>query len=105
MRAAEREFSERGYAATATRSIAELDASRSKLMQADEDDHRNPVNRACHTVGIPLIAASIPVAATVVGLPAAAGMFAVGWTFQLVGFTGATARGGRAGTGSVRSST
>jgi len=62
-----------------------LGASWSRLLRRYEDDHRHPVNRACHTVGVPLIAASIPTAATLVGLPVAAGLFAVGWTFQLVG--------------------
>ena len=48
-------------------------------------DHQNPINQACHTVGIPLIAGSLPIGATVVGLPVAATMFTVGWTFQFVG--------------------
>lgn len=48
-------------------------------------DHQNPINQKCHTVGIPLIAASLPIGATVIGLPLAAGMFGVGWTFQFVG--------------------
>lgn len=57
----------------------------SGLMEAYRADHQNKVNQACHSVGIPLIAASIPIGATVVGLPLAAPMFAVGWTFQFVG--------------------
>jgi uncharacterized membrane protein YGL010W len=48
-------------------------------------DHQHPWNQACHSVGIPLIAASIPVGATVIGLPLAAGMFTVGWGFQFAG--------------------
>ena len=36
--------------------------------------HQHPVNRLCHTLGIPLIALSIPLA-----------MFVVGWAFQFVG--------------------
>ncbi len=55
------------------------------LMEMYSNDHQNPINRACHTVGIPLIAGSIPVGATIVGLPAAAGMFTVGWAFQFIG--------------------
>jgi uncharacterized membrane protein YGL010W len=55
------------------------------LMHGYEQDHSDPRNQACHKVGIPLIAASLPVAATVVGLPVAAGMFTVGWGFQFVG--------------------
>lgn len=65
--------------------LLELGREWSQLMQLYSDDHQHPVNRACHTVGIPLIAGSLPVGATIVGLPAAAGMFAVGWTFQFIG--------------------
>ena len=51
--------------------------------------HAHPFNRFCHTVGIPLIALSIPlfvVALFVDGwwiLPTA--MFVVGWIFQFAG--------------------
>jgi uncharacterized membrane protein YGL010W len=51
--------------------------------------HTHPVNRACHTVGIPLIVLSLLVA--VAGFAAhalwawAAGLFVVGWIFQFVG--------------------
>ena len=51
--------------------------------------HQHPVNRVCHTIGIPLIALSIPlfvVALVVPGfwkLPLA--LFVVGWVFQFVG--------------------
>jgi uncharacterized membrane protein YGL010W len=51
--------------------------------------HQNPVNRFCHTIGIPMIALSIPlflVALAVPGfwkLPLA--LFVVGWVFQFVG--------------------
>jgi uncharacterized membrane protein YGL010W len=51
--------------------------------------HQHPVNRACHTVGIPLIALSVPLAVAspwVRGLwlvPVA--MFVVGWVLQFVG--------------------
>jgi len=57
----------------------------SDLMKAYDLDHQNPVNQACHKVGIPLIAGSIPLAATLVGLPLAIPMFTTGWTFQFVG--------------------
>ena len=55
------------------------------LMHSYELDHSDPRNQACHKVGIPLIAASIPIGATLVGLPLAASMFTVGWGFQFVG--------------------
>jgi uncharacterized membrane protein YGL010W len=51
--------------------------------------HQHPVNRVCHTIGIPLIAASIPL--FVLGLfvsglwIVAAAMFVIGWVFQFVG--------------------
>jgi len=51
--------------------------------------HQNPVNRACHTVGIPMIAISlvlIPLALWRHGIwELALGMFVVGWIFQFVG--------------------
>src|SRR5438477_11592281 len=57
----------------------------SDLLARYKDDHQHPMNKACHAVGIPLIAASLPVGATVIGLPLAAGMFGVGWAFQFAG--------------------
>lgn len=51
--------------------------------------HQNPVNRVCHTVGIPMIVVSlvlVPVAVWHSGWWwAAAGLFAIGWGFQFVG--------------------
>ena len=51
--------------------------------------HQNPVNRACHTVGIPLIVLSVVVLAGSVFLHRlwilALGLFLVGWVFQFVG--------------------
>ena len=51
--------------------------------------HRHPVNRACHTVGIPMIALSLLLALAGFVLhalwPWAAALFVVGWIFQFVG--------------------
>jgi uncharacterized membrane protein YGL010W len=56
--------------------------------------HHHPVNRACHTVGIPMIAVSILVALAGILLAQpwsarmymlAAGLFVAGWVFQFVG--------------------
>ena len=51
--------------------------------------HQNPVNRLCHTIGIPLIAASLPlfvVAFFVRGFwPVPTAMFVIGWIFQFIG--------------------
>jgi uncharacterized membrane protein YGL010W len=53
------------------------------------ESHRHPVNRMCHTFGIPLIAASIPlfiVALFKAGLwPLPIGLFVVGWVLQFIG--------------------
>jgi uncharacterized membrane protein YGL010W len=53
------------------------------------ESHRHPVNRACHTIGIPLIALSILLALPAIAVPAlrpvVVGAFVVGWTFQFVG--------------------
>lgn len=62
-----------------------LNAEWTEVLQKYKEDHRDPRNQACHKVGIPLIVGSIPVGATLVGLPLAAGMFTVGWGFQFVG--------------------
>ena len=62
-----------------------LNAEWTALMKNYEADHSDPRNQACHKVGIPLIAASLPIGATIVGLPLAASMFSVGWAFQFVG--------------------
>ena len=62
-----------------------LNAEWTELMKAYEADHSDPRNQACHKVGIPLIAASIPVGATIIGLPLATAMFTTGWTFQFIG--------------------
>jgi uncharacterized membrane protein YGL010W len=63
----------------------ELNAEWTSLMESYRADHQDPRNQACHAIGIPLIMASIPVGATIVGLPLAAALFSVGWTFQFVG--------------------
>jgi uncharacterized membrane protein YGL010W len=51
--------------------------------------HQNPVNRACHTVGIPIIAISVMLAPLAFWRPRVwelvGGLFAVGWIFQFVG--------------------
>ena len=63
----------------------QLNESWSGLLHRYKDDHQDPRNQACHAVGIPLIAASLPIGATVIGLPLAAPMFTAGWAFQFVG--------------------
>jgi len=54
-----------------------------------EQSHQHPVNRLCHTFGIPLIALSLVLflaAIVIEGLwPFALGLFVLGWIFQFVG--------------------
>jgi uncharacterized membrane protein YGL010W len=53
------------------------------------ESHRHPVNRACHTVGIPLIVLSIVIAAVAIAVPrlrpVAVIAFIAGWALQFVG--------------------
>jgi uncharacterized membrane protein YGL010W len=53
------------------------------------ESHRHPVNRACHTVGIPLIVVSVVMMAVAIPVralrPAAVIAFVAGWLFQFVG--------------------
>ena len=51
--------------------------------------HEHPFNQLCHTIGIPLIALSIPLGVAAVVVPGlwrpALALFAVGWGFQFLG--------------------
>jgi uncharacterized membrane protein YGL010W len=51
--------------------------------------HTHPVNRALHTLGIPMIALSIPLFSVIVFKrslwPLPTTLFAIGWVFQFVG--------------------
>ena len=51
--------------------------------------HQNRVNRFCHTVGIPLIAISLPLFAVSLLVhrlwPVPVALFVAGWIFQFVG--------------------
>jgi uncharacterized membrane protein YGL010W len=62
-----------------------LNAEWTALLEDYKAAHRDPRNQACHSIGIPMIAASFPIGATLVGLPLAASLFTVGWGFQFVG--------------------
>ena len=57
----------------------------SELLEDYRRQHAHPKNQACHSIGIPMIMASLPIGATVVGLPLAATLFTVGWGFQFAG--------------------
>lgn len=56
-----------------------------QLLQKYKADHQDPRNQACHKIGIPMIVASLPLGASIVGLPLAAPLFTIGWTFQFAG--------------------
>jgi len=51
--------------------------------------HQHPVNRTCHTFGIPIILLSLAVAVVSLFIhhlwPFALGLFLIGWIFQFVG--------------------
>jgi len=51
--------------------------------------HQHPVNRLCHTIGIPLIVLSLPGFAVLLVAPRfwpiPTAMFVVGWVFQFIG--------------------
>jgi uncharacterized membrane protein YGL010W len=51
--------------------------------------HQHPVNRVCHTIGIPLIALSIPLFLVGIWVPGfwriPLTLFVVGWIFQFIG--------------------
>ena len=51
--------------------------------------HRHPINRICHTLGIPLIVLSIVLFAVALFVPRfwpiPLGLFLLGWIFQFVG--------------------
>ena len=57
----------------------------SGLLTQYKADHQDPRNQFCHSVGILMILASLPVGATIIGLPVAIPLFSVGWGFQFVG--------------------
>lgn len=57
----------------------------SHLFEAYKLDHQDPRNQLCHSIGIPMILASIPASLSIVGLPLGLGLFTVGWTFQFAG--------------------
>jgi uncharacterized membrane protein YGL010W len=54
-----------------------------------EQSHQHPVNRLCHTIGIPLIAASLVAIVPALIVPAiwwlVIALFASGWALQFVG--------------------
>jgi uncharacterized membrane protein YGL010W len=56
-----------------------------QLLERYQREHRDRRNELTHLVGIPMIAASLPLAITIVGLPVALGLWTVGWGLQFAG--------------------
>ncbi len=54
-----------------------------------EQGHQHPLNRASHTIGIPMIALSLTLGVVALFVrslrPVAAALFGLGWAFQFVG--------------------
>lgn len=65
--------------------MLKLNAEWSRLLNEYKADHQDPRNQACHRVGIPMILASLPLGASIIGLPLAVPLFTVGWGFQFAG--------------------
>jgi uncharacterized membrane protein YGL010W len=65
------------------------DRSAEAWIAAYEGSHRQPVNRACHALGIPMILVSLIVLAGSLLSPRlwawGVGLFVAGWSLQLVG--------------------
>lgn len=63
--------------------------SSAELVARYADSHSNPVNRACHSFGIPMIAASVPMFLVLPFLPRfwalPVTLFSVGWALQFTG--------------------
>jgi uncharacterized membrane protein YGL010W len=68
-----------------------LDAvkTRAEWIRQYSESHQHPINRICHTVGIPMIVASLPLALLVLFKrelwPIPALLFVMGWIFQFTG--------------------
>jgi uncharacterized membrane protein YGL010W len=63
--------------------------SRDEWVSRYAQSHQHPVNRLCHTLGIPLILLSLPLFLAALFVDrlwqAALALFAVGWLFQFIG--------------------
>ena len=62
-----------------------LNSEWKELLDGYKAAHADPRNQACHRIGIPMIMASLPMGASVIGLPLAVPLFTVGWGFQFLG--------------------
>lgn len=64
-------------------------STRDEMIVRYEHSHQHPVNRVCHTIGIPLIALSLLLGLLSIGirplLKPAIVLFVLGWLLQFVG--------------------
>lgn len=65
--------------------MLKLNAEWSRLLEEYKLDHQDPRNAACHRIGIPMILTSLPLGASIIGLPLAVPLFTIGWGFQFAG--------------------
>lgn len=67
------------------------DRSWSEWIREYSAGHQNRVNRACHTIGIPMIVVALILVPFALWRPQAwalaGGLFVLGWAFQFVGHT------------------
>ncbi len=56
-----------------------------RLLAEYKSQHQHPKNQWSHSIGIPMIIASLPLIISIVGLPLGAALFTVGWGFQFLG--------------------
>jgi uncharacterized membrane protein YGL010W len=75
--------------ATLRESLGDLRRNKDHWIAQYASSHQHPVNRFCHTIGIPLIAASLPLFAVSAIRhelwPIPTAMFVAGWILQFVG--------------------
>jgi hypothetical protein len=75
--------------ATRTREVSMSSPSADPWVTRYAASHQHPINRACHTIGIPLIVVSLVMLAVSPWIAAlwklAAAVFVTGWIFQFVG--------------------
>ncbi|MBV1704027.1 MAG: DUF962 domain-containing protein [Hyphomicrobiales bacterium] len=66
-----------------------LGRTRAQWIAQYAESHRNPVNRTCHTFGIPMIALSVVLFVAAIFVhwlwPWGLGLFVAGWALQFVG--------------------
>jgi uncharacterized membrane protein YGL010W len=69
--------------------MADARRTSAEWLEQYSQSHQHPVNRWCHTIGIPLITLSLPLFVAAIFLPqfwyVPAAMFLAGWALQFIG--------------------